>query len=276
VWDLSIIYLPERIDRASVTKIQRIFEHTFVPYQMYLPLPPAELDKLDLPGADHVHKVPVSERYSAGSRVDAALKRCEGDYVAIVPPDVRTGAMWVSGPAAALDRSGKKRAAAVLATDSPDAWGAVLRASELRKARKRYPLASLRRTLEQAGFDVRAFSSEDYPLPTDRGIARAEECLQRGDYLAAAEMLEATPCAPGDMLLPRARAVWARYMDGGCDEQALALVRRINAERPLLDTLLMEATLRRRTGDIAGATQRLETVRDMIERESPCYPSPST
>jgi glycosyltransferase involved in cell wall biosynthesis len=275
VKDLSIIFLADRIEPRSLAQIATMLEKTYTPYLMYLPLLAGELDKFDNEYPT-IRPVPVSAKYSQGSRVDAALKRCEGDFVAVVPQGLPIRPYWVENPLYALQQSGRAREAAVLQDANRDHWAVMLSKRDLVRARKRHPTASVRRGLEKAGVRMRTLAADELPLLMDRAIEDADTCLKTEDYYHAGEKYDAIPAVEGNTLMLKARAAWAFYKDGSCDERALGLCRSVNAYRPIVDTLLLEAKLHRRLGNLHEATRLFESVRDMIQGSEPCYQNHSS
>lgn len=275
VKDLSVVFLPDRVEPQSVAQIARMLEQTYTPHLLYIPLPQEQLDKLELQYPT-VRLVPVSGKYSSGSRLDAVLKRCEGDYVAVVPQGIRVRPYWLENCLHALLESGRSREGMLLQDADASHWAAMFAKRDLLRARKKHPLSSVRRSVEKAGLKLRKPEYHELPLLMDRTIQQAESLMDRGQYRRAAQQLDAIEPAEGDWLLVNAKAAWAWYMDGSSDAEALRRCRTINDRRPILDTLLMEAQLHRRMGNTPDAASRLQTVTDMIAREEPCYPDRST
>jgi len=82
--DISLILLAECLDEQLKETLRDIWSHSFYPYQIYLPLPQEDLDRLRTI-VPNILGVPVGAQGSQEARVDAVLECCEGDYVAIVP-----------------------------------------------------------------------------------------------------------------------------------------------------------------------------------------------
>ncbi|NLT76598.1 MAG: glycosyltransferase, partial [Planctomycetes bacterium] len=129
-WDkldeLSIIVLADRLDQDLAETCKRLWRHTFYPYRLYLPLVPEAIARLDnqMP---NVVLVPVDPLSSPAERLDVALQRAEGRYVAILPGTLPVEEMWVENPLYALIHDPSNRDGFLLAGAGGERWGGVVR-----------------------------------------------------------------------------------------------------------------------------------------------------
>jgi hypothetical protein len=92
--DLSIIFIPHRLDQQEADTLRTIWMVTFHPFTLILPQPQEseEVIKINMP---NMKSVSVSHTATVTEKVDAALSVCEGDYVAIVSSEVKPKLAWV-------------------------------------------------------------------------------------------------------------------------------------------------------------------------------------
>ena len=271
--DLSIIFAPESLDESALGTIREIRLWTFVPYRIFLPLAAEELARLpaDVAAASCVTGVAAAPGAPLPARVDEALRRCDGDYVAVVPRPMPITSLWVEPAVYALARRRGARSAYLLGPGAR-ARAVALARSDLLEARRRFPALSVRRCIEAAGIAVGTPAAEDSPFRLDDALGRAKAMELQGEWLGAARLYEDLASAWGAECWIRRRAAWALYHDGGHDEEAADLCRRINAHYPTTDTLLLEAKLHRRAGRCVQALAVLAEAERILDGKGqrPC------
>ena len=263
--DLSIVFAPDVLDAAAAGMIRQIGAWTFMPCQLYLVLPPAEIARAD-PTLPNQVIVPVTPGATPAARLDAALRRVEGDYVAVVSPGARVETLWVEDPlyAAAHDATGK--VAFEIAGSAGGDWPAVvLRTDGLRRARARDSGPSLRLSLEAAGIAVRPPSEAERAFPFDRLLQNAEEMESDGDWAQAAWLYKQMGERFNNSRWMHERTVRALLKAGGRDGEALAVCREINLTTPTVSTLLLEARLLKRANQPGPAVALLEEADAILE-----------
>lgn len=72
--ELSIILVIDQLDRSVAETFARIWRYTFYPYQLYVPLPSADISRLNIE-MPNVVLVPVNAQSSTDERVDVARSR---------------------------------------------------------------------------------------------------------------------------------------------------------------------------------------------------------
>ena len=246
--DVSIIFAPECLDEPALGTIREIRLWTFVPYRVFVPLAAEELCRLpaDAAGAPCVEGVPVACGAPLPARVDEALRRCDGDYVTVVPQAMPITSLWVEPAVCALARRGA--GSACLLGCGAGARAVALARGDLLDARRRFPALSVRRCIEAAGIACGTPAAEDSPFRLDDALGRAKAMELQGQWLGAARLYEDIASAWGADCWIRRRAAWALFHDGGHDDEAADLCARINADYPTADTLLLEAKLHRHAG----------------------------
>jgi hypothetical protein len=270
--DLSIILLPDALDAAVGVLVRDIWLWTFMPYLAYLPMPAAELARLntEMPG---LVRVPTPDGAPRGVRLDEALRRAEGDYVAVVPAGVQPESLWIEDPLHAAMACGQDDTAFAISSLSPGAppWAAagdwpavVLRRDALRRAREGRTRLSLRASLAAAGIAVRPPAPEERALRFDRFLADAEAMQREGNWVQAAARYGRIRSRWANQRWMEEREAWALFRAGTRDARAMELASGFNRGRPTVSTLLVEAKLLRRLGRTEEAAVLLERAEQIL------------
>ncbi len=271
--ELAIIMALDRLNHEVGQTLMRIWRHTFYPYQLYLPLPPADLARLDIE-MPNVVCVPVDPRSSVDERVDAALQKAQGQHVAVVSMGIPVEDMWVEDAVHAILQSREDREGFLLAGCEPGRWGAVVRRSELEQARAAYPHLSIEGSLAAFGVRLRSPSLEELPFQFDELLRQGKLAEAEGDWTLAARLFERMGRQYGNELWMKTMAARA-YFEAGDRAQAGRLSREVNRLRPAVDTLLLEAKVRRRQRDFAGAIELLrQAEQGLSDAKEPGPPQP--
>lgn len=261
--DLSIVFLPEEIDAAVGETLRQIWVWTFVPYEVYLPLPAEQLARpeTEMP---NIVRVPVAAGLPRHARLDEALRRTQGDFVAIVPPGMKIETMWVEDAlyAAANDPTGTT--AFALQDAGGDCPGLVMARDVLRRARAGREHLSLADSLREAGIVVRLPNGEEKPFQFDACLQQAQELERDGGWAQAAWLYRQMAGRWANQRWMHENAAWALYRAGGRDRDAAAICREINAGQPTVSTLLLEAKLLRRANDNEAAVALLERADNVL------------
>lgn len=252
--DLSVILLVDRLDKSVVEMLVRIWRYTFYPYRVYLPLPSANIARLNIE-MPNVIPVPVDSLGSADKQVDAALQRIDETYVAVVPTGLPVEDMWLECPLYALINNAGDAGYLLEGSDS-GRWGAVLRRDDLQRARRTYPHLSVAASLEACGVGVRAAKPEELPFQFDELLRQAQLAEAEGNWAAAAQLFEYMAAHYRNELWMKAMAARA-YFEAGRHAHADQLSREVNRTRPTVDTLLLEAKIHRQKQDYAAAIRLL-------------------
>jgi glycosyltransferase involved in cell wall biosynthesis len=253
--DLSIILAVDRLEEHTAETMLCIWRHTFYPYRLWVPLPPRDISRLNVQ-MPNVELVPVNALSSRAERIDVAIQKSDGDYVAIVPGDVTIDEMWVEKPLYALIHSTAREGFLVEGATS-QAWGAVLRRADLDPSRKAHPHLSIEASLTAAGIRVRKAQDEEWPFQLDEMLRQAKLAEADGNWRVAARLFEHIGEHFANELWMKTMAARA-WFEAGDHERASLLSREVNRERPTVDTLLLEARVCRERRDL-GTAMRLLT-----------------
>ncbi len=254
--ELSIIVATNRLTHEVGQTLMRVWRHTFYPYRLYLPLSSADLKRLDLQ-MPNVVLVPVEPQSSVDERVDVALQQAEGKYVAIVPGGLPIGDMWVEDAVHAILRNGTNREGVLLGGTDPAQRGVVVARSDLLQARQAHPHLSVEASLTAHGVRVRSPRPEELPFQFDELLRQGKLAEADGDWALAARLFEQMGQRYHNGLWMKTMAARA-YFEAGNRMKAGRLSREVNRVRPAIDTLLLEAKVRRQARDFTGAIRLLD------------------
>jgi glycosyltransferase involved in cell wall biosynthesis len=261
--DMSIIFLTERLNKQAGTTLGSIWQRTFYPYEVYLPLPVENFDKLDSE-MPNIIPVPVNPFSSQEQQIDAALARCAGEYIAIVPSGFPMREFWIEDSLYAMINSSCKNEGFELEDSTDDLWAAVLKKEDLQYARKRFPNLSLRESLSAVGITIRRLEPEEIPFQFDQLLEKAQNAEKNGNWSKAADMFEYITKHYQNELWMKSLAAKA-FFKAGSHIRAANLSREINRRRPTVETLLLEAKIKREEKDLRTAIKLLEKAEQILE-----------
>jgi len=268
VKDLSIILLAESPDESLRESLRAIWMYSFYPHQIYVPLPREEFDSF-CTVVPNVLGVPIKAASSQAEKFDAALKCCEGDYVAYVPSNYSISVEgderpWIETALQPLLDGNDPDQAFELLYSNEKCWAAVLSREQIERARKQYGHLGVRESVTAAGIRLRKPQTEEFPLQFDCWVIEAEEAELQGDWARAVEVFEYLAQNYQNELWMKTRWANALY-HAGQYEHAARIVGEVNSKRPTVSTLLMEARARRKKEDIWGAVDLLEKAKQILD-----------
>lgn len=263
--DMSIIFVTDKIDKQAGQTIGLIWSNTFYPYKLYLPLPHAELSRLNI-DMPNVVFVPVNPLSSQDQKIDAALAKCDGKYVAIVPSGLPIEEMWIEHPLYALINGSVSNEAFEPQGSSEQLWSIVVRRDQLANARKSFPNLSVKQSLQAAGILSRKPTVEQQPFQFDMLLQQAELAEKNGDWAQAAQMFEYIAEHYQNELWMKTLAAKAFYKVGD-HTRAIKLSCEINQQRPTVDTLLLEAKVNREKKNFNTAIGLLRKAEQILTRK---------
>ena len=260
--DLSIIFVPDRLDKSTGKTLGDIWRHTFYPYKLYLPLPKTDVNKLNT-AMPNIVTVPDDQQASNAQRIDAALEKCDGEHVTIIPSGFPIEQLWIEDPLYALINSSSDRQALLLEDSTDKLWAVVIKKDHLQYARKSYPHLSVRQSLKDAGISARSLRPEEIPFQFDQLLAQARSEQNKGNFQQAAEIFEYIAENYGNQLWMKTLAAKALFNASNLN-RAADLLRHINQKRPITETLLLEAKIKREKKDFNSAIELLKTARQIL------------
>jgi hypothetical protein len=262
VGDMSIIFAADRLDKQTGTTISSIWRHTFYPYKLYLPLPESDFGRLntDMP---NLIGVPVNPSCSQAQRMDAALDRCEGSYIAIVPSGFPVKDMWIENPLHALINSPADRQGFEPEDSTDELWAAVLKKDDLRLARTSFRNLPVRESLKAAGIALRHPAYEEFPFQLDNLLQQARSAQKDGNWSQAAQIYESIADRHQNVQWMDGLAARA-FFEAAEHTRAAELCRKVNSQRPTVETLLLEAKLERQNNNFDSAIKLLKAAEQAL------------
>jgi glycosyltransferase involved in cell wall biosynthesis len=263
--DLSIIFTADRLDSEAGRTVGAIRQQTFYPYKLYLPVPKDGANEIntDMP---NLVCVPVESSLSREQQTDAVLRSCEGDFVAIVPAGLPVEEMWIEEPLYALINNPLSQQGYQLDSSTEQLWSAVVRKDELLEARRKFPQLSVQQSLMSSGVSVRKLRPDEIPFQFDSLLKEGRTAGGNGDWSLAAEIFEYIADHYQNQLWMRSLAAGALFKAGE-RKRAAELAKKVNACRPTVDTLLLEAKMHKREKNFQSAIALLQNARGILKGE---------
>jgi glycosyltransferase involved in cell wall biosynthesis len=265
--DMSIIFVADRLDKQAGQTIRSIWHHTFFPYKLYLSLSESDFNRLntDMPNLVIVLVNPLS---SEAQRIDAVLEKCEGEYIGIVSSGLPIKDMWIESPLYALINSPVGHQGFELEGSTDRLWAAVVRKDDLQSARRSFPNMPVRESLRAAGIVLRHPNFEELPFQFDNLLQQAQSTEKDGNWSEAAQMFEYIADQHQNELWMKGLAAKA-FFKAGDHTRAAELSRKVNQQRPTVDTLLLEAKVSREQNKFSSAIESLKRAEQILEDPIP-------
>ena len=261
--DMSIIILTNRLDNQAGDTISSIWQHTFYPYKLYLPLSEHDMSRLnsDMP---NLVPVPVDPAASQVRYLDSALDKCDSEYIAIVESGFPIRDMWIENPLYALINNPNSRRGYEPEGSTDKLWTAVVNKNDLQFARRSFPDLPVRESLRAAGIELSHPDFEELPFQLDKYLKLALTAESNGDWRQAGDIYEYIAENHRNELWMKTLAAKA-FFKAADHTRAAELSRIVNQQRPTVDTLLLEAKIRREKKDFDSAIELLKTAETILE-----------
>lgn len=261
--DLSIIFFPDRLDKQAANTINSIWRHTFYPHRLYLPLSESDINRLnyDMP---NLIPLPVDPASSQARHIDTVLERCDSEYIALVPGGFPIKDMWIENPLYALINNPDCCRGYEPEESTNELWAAVVTKDELQLVRRSYPNLSVRESLRAAGIVLKHPDYEEFPFQFDNLLGQALSAEKDGDFSQAGKMYEYIAENHQNELWMKRLAAKA-FFKAADHTRAAKLSHNVNQQRPTVDTLLLEAKIKREFEDFNSAIELLKTAEQILE-----------
>ncbi|MFC1781257.1 glycosyltransferase [Planctomycetota bacterium] len=261
--DLSIIFFADKLNKQAGETIRIIWRHTFYPYKLYLPVAESEYRQLetDMP---NVEVVPVDPSISRARQVSKILENCEGRYIAIIINGCAVKDMWIENSVYALINGSFEKQGFELECAYDSQWAIVLERDQLQFACDNYCECSLPESMQAAGITLRKPTFDEYPFQFDNLLNKALAAEKQGDFGRAAQIC-------GDIAENHKNELWMKrlqakiFYESACYTKAAQLCSEINQDTPIVDTLLLEAKIKRREKKFDEAIELLTTAQRILE-----------
>lgn len=261
--DVSIIFIPNRLDQQEIDTLKSIWMTTFYPFTLILPLPQGSEKRVGI-NMPNFKQISVPSSADRTQTIDAALCTCEGDYIAIVSPHVKPTLAWLEDPLYALMNGARPNEALQFADTADAAFAAVFRKDELRGARTMFGNLPFEESLTAAKITLTRPQAQELPFRFDDLLQHARLLEQEGEWRSAAQHYEAIGADGQNALWMQSLAARAWY-EAGVYGKAVEHAAEINQNRPTVDTLLLEAKIHRKREDTNAAIAALERAKDILE-----------
>ncbi len=259
--DLSIIFITQQMDNRAKETLNSIRQYTFYPYEIYLPLPQVDCESLSMP---NVINVSVDSFASQSQRIDAALAKCDGEYIVILPNGFPVRNFWVEDSLYALINNSSDREAFELEGSTDELWAVVLKKDYLINARREFPSLAILESLKAADIFVRRVLAEEIPFQFDQLLEKTKLAEKNGKWQQAAPMFEYIAEHYQNQLWMKTLAAKA-FFNANNINKAQELCSEINRQRPTVDTFLLEAKIKRTGKDFTQAIKLLEQAEQILE-----------
>jgi hypothetical protein len=261
--DLSIIFIPDRFDQQEIDSLKAIWMTTFQVFTLVLPVPQGaeNLVRVSMP---NLKRVGVASSADLVQKIDAALLACEGEYIAIVSPQVKPKLAWVEDPLYALMNSVCPNESLQLADTADGDLGAIFRKDELLRARTMFHNLLFEESLVAAKITMRRPQAQELPFRFDDLLGQTRMLEREGDWRTAAQQYEYIGAQGQNTLWMQSMAARA-WFKAGVYGKAAEFVADINQNRPTVDTLLLEARIHWKREDTNSAIMVLERAKDILE-----------
>jgi len=261
--DMSIIFLTDRLDKQAGKTINSIWRHTFFPYKLYLPLSESDINRLNS-NMPNLVPVPVNPATSQARHIDAVLERCDSEYIGIVTSGLPIDDMWIEDPLYALINNPNSRRGYEPEGSTEELWAAVVTKDDLQFARRSFPNLPVRESLKAAGIVLKHPNFEELPFQFDKFLQQALSAEKEGNWWQAGQMFEYIAEKHQNELWMKRLAAKA-FFKAGDHTRAAELSHNVNQQRPTVDTLLLEAKIKREKKDFDSAIKLLKTAEQILE-----------
>ncbi len=261
--DLSIILVTNSLDEKTAEMIRSIWQETYYPYQLYLPLCQSELDKLDSEMPNLI-TVPVKAGAFENERIDEALSRCEGDFVVIVPKGLSIPKMWVEDSLYALINSPAAHEGFELENSTDKLQSILIKREDIKFARDNFSNLSVCESLKAGGISIRRVRPNEIPFQFDQLRIEAQSAGEKDDWAKAAEIYEYIAENHQNRLWMKSQAAKA-YFKAGDFSNAAQTSCEVNRQRSTVEMLLLEAKTKRRVKEFDQAIKLLERAQQILD-----------
>jgi len=134
----------------------------------------------------------------------------------------------------------------------------------LKSARRRFPDLSVSESLGAAGITLRKPSHREFPFQFDNMYHLALSVEKDGDWLQAAQMYEHIAEQHQNVLWMKRLAAKA-FFEASDHAKAEELCCEVNRHQPTVDTLLLEAKIKRENKKLNSAIELLKTAANTLE-----------
>jgi len=208
--------------------------------------------------------VPVNPSSSQAQYIDAVLEKCDSEYIGIVTSGLPINDMWIENSLYALINNPDSRRGYEPEGSTDKLWAVVVKKDDLQFARRSFPDLPVRESLKAAGIELRHPNFEELPFQFDKFLEQARSAEKDGDWYQAGEIYEFIAENHRNELWMKRLAAKA-FLKAADYARAGELSESVNRQRPTVDTLLLEAKIKRENKDFDSAIELLKTAEQILE-----------
>jgi tetratricopeptide (TPR) repeat protein len=172
--------------------------------------------------------------------------------------------MWIENPLYALINNPNSRRGYELEGSTDALWAAVVTKDDLQLARRGFPNLPVRESLKAAGIVLKHPDFEELPFQFDIFLHQARSAEKDGNWSQAGQIYEYIAENHRNELWMKRLAAKA-FFKAGDHIRAAELNQSVNRQRPTVDTLLLEAKIKREKKDFDSAIKLLKTAEQILE-----------
>lgn len=172
--------------------------------------------------------------------------------------------MWIENPLYALMNNHQDRQGYEPEGITNELWAVVVKKDDLHLARKSFPDLPVRESLKAVGIVLKHPDFEEMPFQFDNLLQQAFSAEKDKNFSQAAKTFEYITVNHRNELWMKRLAAKA-FFEAGDHTRAAELCHNINQQQPTVDTLLLEAKIKREKQDFNSAIELLKTAEQILE-----------
>ena len=208
--------------------------------------------------------VPVNPAFSQSQQINVVLERCDSEYIGIVTSGFPINDMWIENPLYALMNNPQSRQGYESAGSTNELWAAVITKDDLQLALRSVRDLSVRESIIATGIVLKQPDFEELPFQFDNLLQQALLAEKDKNFSQTGQMFEYIAENHRNELWMKKLAAKA-FFKAADYTRAAELSHNINRLRPSVDTLLLEAKIKREKEDFNSAIELLKTAEQILE-----------
>jgi vancomycin resistance protein YoaR len=208
--------------------------------------------------------VPVNPSATQAQHIDTVLEKCDSEYIALVTSGFPINDMWIENPLFALMNNPKRRLGYEPEKATNEIWAVVLAKEDMQVARRSFPDLPVRESLNAAGIVFKHPDFDEMPFQFDNLLQQAFSAEKDKNFSQAGQMFEYIAENHRNKLWMKRLAAKA-FFKASDYTRAAELSHKINQQQPTVDTLLLEAKIKREKENFNSAIDLLKTAEQILE-----------
>jgi glycosyltransferase involved in cell wall biosynthesis len=260
--DLAIILDAARLTGAVGQKIKKIWETTSHPNTIYLPLSGRDIGRLNL---DLPNIVPVEvNNFSSQQRIQAALAKCDAEFVAIVPQDFTIRKFSIEDCLNAINKKPMTNEVFEIEGSNENLWAGIFENHTLRQLVSENWSPSLLDNVKKAGLNIRKLQPDEIAFQYDQFLCNARMLMQQKNFAKAAELFEYTAKNYGNEPWINIFTAQAHLKNGNL-QRARDISEQLNRVFPSVESLITAAQVEKGFKNYGRAIELFSEALEIIE-----------